>query len=142
LNLVKRIPGQLPPETFTNFGPSWQPLKPHAGFPVPSLSNQLSVVDPQIVKGLPDEHTVEETWLSNTGEEMDLVSKAPADREEEPTADSELETDDVLSLGDKDRQVLVTESPLMRIFNVLTSERVIRAAVKELREQMGCSGDS
>jgi hypothetical protein len=55
----------------------------------------------------------------------------------ELTAESELKAeDDVSQLCQKDSALLVNQSPLMKIFNVLTSEPVIRTAVRELREQL------
>jgi hypothetical protein len=54
----------------------------------------------------------------------------------EPTAESQLKSDDVSQLCEKDSAMLVNQSPLMRIFNVLTSEPVIRTAVRELKEQL------
>jgi hypothetical protein len=139
VNLVKRIPAERPPETFPDFGPCWKPVRSHVGFPVPAAVKQQAVVPSK--SGVSVESLEEQTNLPNkisktktNAEEPSLSAKVTADLE--LTAKSELKADDVSQLCEKDSALLVNQSALMRIFNVLTSEPVIRTAVRELREQL------
>ncbi len=139
--MVKRIPVERPPETFPDFGPCWKPVQSHVGFPVPVDVKEQTVVRNK--SGVSVESRVEKTSLPNkrslledkiNAEQPSLLAKVEADLE--VTAESELKADDVSQLCQKDSALLVNQSALMRIFNVLTSEPVIRTAVRELREQL------
>jgi hypothetical protein len=139
---VKRIPAEREPETFPDFGPCWKPVQSHVGFPVPAAVKQQAVVPN--TSGVSVESLVEQTSLPNkrsllehktNAEKPSLSATVAAGLE--LTAVSELKAeDDVSKLCQKDSALLVNQSPLMRIFNVLTSEPVIRTAVRELREQL------
>ncbi len=138
---MKRIPPERPPETFPDFGPSWKPVPSHVGFPVPDAVMMQAVVPD--TSGVSVESLVEKTSLPNksslhedktNAEQPSLSAKVEADLE--LTAESELKADDVSQLCQRDSALLVNQSPMMRIFNVLTSEPVIRTAVRELREQL------
>jgi hypothetical protein len=134
---VKRIPAERPPETFPDFGPCWKPVHSHVGFPVPAavmkqavvLSKSCVSVEPVAEKtSLPNKRSLPE---DQTNAEQSAKVAADLDL----TAESELKSD-VLHPCEKDSALLVNQSTLMRIFNVLTSEPVIRTAVRELREQL------
>jgi hypothetical protein len=139
---VKRIPPERPPETFPDFGPCWKPVQSHAGFPVPAAVKQQAVVPN--TSGVSVESPVDKTSLPNkrslleyktNAEQPSLSAKIAA--ELELTAESELKAEeDVSQLCQKNSALLGNRSALMRIFNVLTSEPVIRTAVRELREQL------
>jgi hypothetical protein len=137
---VKRIPAERPPETFPDFGPCWKPVQSHVGFPVPAAVKQQAVVPSK--SGVSAESLVETSLLNKrslhedktNAEQPSLSAKVAADLE--LTAESELKAEDVSQLFQKDSALLVNQGALMRIFNVLTSEPVIRTAVRELREQL------
>ncbi len=138
---MKRIPPERPPETFPDFGPCWKPVPSHVGFPVPDAVKQQAVVPSK--SGVSVESLVEQTSLPNkrsllkdqtNTEQHSLSAKVTAGLE--LTAESEVKSDDVLHQCEKDSSFLVSQSALMRIFSVLTSEPVIRTAVRELREQL------
>ncbi len=139
---MKRIPAERPPETFPDFGPCWKPVQSHVGFPVPDAVMQQAVVPSK--SGVSVESLVEKTNLPNkrsllddktNAEQPNLLAKVAAGLE--LTAESELKAkEDVSQLCQKNSALLLNQSALMRIFNVLTSEPVIRTAVRELREQL------
>ncbi len=136
LCLVKRISPEREPETFPDFGPCWKPVQSHIGFPVPDAVMKQAVVPSKsgvsVESNLPNKRSLLED--KTNAEEPSLSAKVAADLE--VTSESKLKSDDVSKLCQKNSALLVNQSALMRIFNVLTSEPVIRTAVRELREQL------